>query len=240
MPRRARHYLAGMPYHIVQRGNNRQRCFMKEADYEFYLELWRVHARFYDVHVHAFCLMTNHVHFLLTPQREDGISCVTRVVGSSYAGYINKKYERTGTLWEGRHHASLVQTRRYFLTCQRYIELNPVRASMVRSAGQYRWSSYRENALGVSGWMQPHAEFLALGKSDTSRREAYIRLFAKPVNRHQLTLIRHAAHSCQPVADNRYKKLLKQKYGVEIGRLRPGQPRKKNGEAKNGDGGNTF
>ncbi|MBC54468.1 MAG: transposase [Gammaproteobacteria bacterium] len=230
MPRRARHYLAGMPYHIVQRGNNRQRCFMKYADYEFYLKLWRVHASAFDVHVHAYCLMTNHVHFLLTPQHKDSISRVTRIVGSNYASYINKKYERTGTLWEGRHRASLVQTRRYFLTCQRYIELNPVRAYMVNTPEEYLWSSYRENALGARGWMQPHAEFLALGESVAARREAYMQLFDKPVNRHQLTLIRSATHSCQPVADNRYKKELKEKYGLRIGRLRPGQPR------KNGDG----
>ncbi|OFE11739.1 hypothetical protein PHACT_00030 [Pseudohongiella acticola] len=236
MPRRARHYVAGMPYHIVQRGNNRQRCFLQDADYSFYLKQWRINASIYDVHVHAYCLMSNHVHFLLTPYRDDGVSWVTRIVGSNYARYINQKYNRTGTLWEGRHRASLVQTQRYFLTCQRYIELNPVRASIVTDPEHYRWSSFKENALGADGWMQPHTEFLALGESAVARREAYLRLFNKPVSKHQLTLIRSAAHCCQPVADNRYKKVLKKKYGLIIGRLRPGQPRK----TKYGDGVNIF
>lgn len=234
MPRRARHYLAGMPYHIVQRGNNRQPCFLEIADYRYYLTLWREYARFYDVRVHAYCLMTNHVHFLLTPARKDSISSATRVVGSTYARYMNMKYERTGTLWEGRHRASLVQTQRYFLTCQRYIELNPVRASMVNMPEEYPWSSFAENALGANGWMQPHAEFLALGQSDAARRQAYLRLFDKPISRRQLTLIRGATHYCQPLANRRFKKELSEKYGLPMGRLRPGQPR------KYGDGGVTF
>lgn len=125
MPRRARMYLAGLPYHVVQRGNNREACFIETENYQFYLELWKELSVRYGVAVHAYCLMTNHVHFLATPDDEVAISRTMKVVGSRYAQYVNKKYRRTGTLWEGRHRASLVQSERYLLTCMRYIECNP-------------------------------------------------------------------------------------------------------------------
>ena len=121
MPRRARMYLPGMPYHVVQRGNNREACFIEPENYQFYLQLWQEIANRYDVRVHAYVLMTNHIHFLATPESESGLSNTLKVVGSRYAQYINKNYRRTGTLWEGRHRSSLVQTEQYLLTCMRYI-----------------------------------------------------------------------------------------------------------------------
>ncbi len=126
MPRRARQYIPHMPYHIVQRGNNREVCFIEPENYQFYLELWQDLSVKYQVDVHAYCLMTNHIHFLVTPAADDSISQTMKTVGSRYAQYINKKYKRTGTLWEGRHKSSLIQSERYLLTCYRYIELNPV------------------------------------------------------------------------------------------------------------------
>lgn len=146
MLRRARMYLTGLPYHIVQCGNNREACFIESENYQFYLELWKELAIRYGVTVHAYCLMTNHVHFLATPDDENAISRTMKVVGSRYAQYVNKKYRRTGTLWEGRHRSSLVQSERYLLTCMRYIECNPVRAQMVTRPEEYRWSSYGTNA----------------------------------------------------------------------------------------------
>ncbi len=127
MPRRARCYLPGYPYHIVQRGNNREACFIEPENYQFFLELWQQLSVRYQVRVHAYCLMTNHIHFLATPEFDDSISQTMKMIGSRYAQYINKTYRRTGTLWEGRHRSSLVQSDRYLLVCQRYIELNPVR-----------------------------------------------------------------------------------------------------------------
>ena len=141
MPRRARMYIPELPYHIVQRGNNREPCFIEPENYHFYLELWKTLSKRYGVSIHAYCLMTNHIHFLVTPESETSISTTMKVVGSRYAQYINLKYKRTGTLWEGRHRSSLVQTEKYFLTCMRYIELNPVRAGMVLRPEEYKWSS---------------------------------------------------------------------------------------------------
>ncbi len=131
MPRRARMYLPGLPYHIVQRGNNREACFIEPETYQFYLELLKEVSLRYDLAVHCYCLMTNHIHLLATAGDKTSISNTMKVVGSRYAQYINKKYKRTGALWEGRHKSSLVQTDKYFLTCSRYIELNPVAANMV-------------------------------------------------------------------------------------------------------------
>ena len=113
MPRRARMYLPGLPYHVVQRGNNREPCFIEPENYHFYLKLWKTLSWRYGVSVHAYCLMTNHIHFLVTPGTETAISTTMKVVGSRYAQYINLKYNRTGTLWEGRHRSSLVQTDQY-------------------------------------------------------------------------------------------------------------------------------
>ena len=177
MPRRARMYIPDFPYHIVQRGNNREACFIEFENYQFYLELWQECASRYGVKVHAYCLMTNHIHVLATPDTEESISRATRVIGSRYAQYFNRQYHRTGTLWEGRHKSSLVQSDRYFLICSRYIELNPVSASMVERPEHYRWSSYRENAWGEPGWMTSHEQYMKLGADKADRCSAYRELF---------------------------------------------------------------
>ena len=113
MPGRVRIYLPGLPYHVVQRGNNREPCFIEPENYQFYLELWKTLSARYGVAVHAYCLMTNHIHFLVTPGTDISISNTMKVAGSRYAKYINLKYKRTGTLWEGRHRSSLVQSDKY-------------------------------------------------------------------------------------------------------------------------------
>ena len=158
MPRRKRTYLPGFPYHIVQRGNNREACFIEAENYQFYLALWKECINRYGVKVHAYCLMTNHIHFLVSPEEADSISRVMQVVGSRYGYYFNKKYKRSGTVWEGRHKSSLVQSDRYLLTCMRYIELNPVVAGMVDKPEKYRWSSFLVNAWARTSLIAPHLE----------------------------------------------------------------------------------
>ncbi|HHH38327.1 MAG TPA: transposase [Sedimenticola sp.] len=225
MPRRARHYVPGLPYHIVQRGNNREACFIQPENYHFYLELWQDISQRYDVAVHAYCLMTNHIHFLCTPGRATAISQTMKVVGSRYAQYFNRKYQRTGTLWEGRHRASLVQSEKYFLTCSRYIELNPVRAGIVKRPEEYRWSSYGANAWGDSCWLTPHHEYLMLGRDVEERTFAYREIFRSLLSAEDLHLIRRAAHYCQPVGDDRFRVQIEEKYGVVLGQMRRGRPR---------------
>lgn len=226
MPRRARMYLPGLPYHVVQRGNNREPCFIEPENYHFYLKLWKTLSRRYGVSVHAYCLMTNHIHFLVTPGTETAISTTMKVVGSRYAQYINLKYNRTGTLWEGRHRSSLVQTDQYLLRCMRYIELNPVRAGMVNRPEEYRWSSYGAHAWGDKAWLTPHAEYIGLSENFADRRHAYRELFRCQLSEADLHQIRKAAHYCQPIGDDRFREMIEKQYGIKLGQSKRGRPKK--------------
>jgi len=226
MPRRARMYIPGLPYHIVQRGNNREACFIEEENYQFYLELWERISQQKGVGVHAYCLMTNHIHFLVTPAEEQSISETMKIVGSRYAQYINKKYKRTGTLWEGRHRSSIVQAGKYLLRCCRYIELNPVRAGMVKRPEEYRWSSYGANAWGDESWLSLHTEYNELGNTKDVCCYAYRELFRYQLSEEDLHLFRKAAHYSQPIGDDRFRQQIEEKYGVKLGRTERGRPRK--------------
>lgn len=224
MPRRARTYLPDYPYHIVQRGNNCDACFVEPENYQFYLELWQDCAARYGVSIHAYCLMTNHIHFLVTPERADSITSATKVIGSRYAQYFNKKYKRAGTLWEGRHKSSLVQRDKYFLTCSRYIELNPVAANMVKKPEQYRWSSYLNNAWGRAGIVKPHSEYLALGNKMADRLYAYRALFRYSLSSDDIHIIEDTARYNRPVGDSRFCEQISIRYGIEFPRQRRGRP----------------
>ncbi len=148
MARRPRMVIPGQPLHIVQRGNNRQAVFFAEQDYLTYLECLRDAAFQQGCWVHAYVLMTNHVHLLLTPTQETNLSRCIQAVGRKYVRYINGHYRRSGTLWEGRFKSAMIDSAQYLLACYRYIELNPVRANMVEHPQHYRWSSFHANAMG--------------------------------------------------------------------------------------------
>ena len=178
MPRRARLALPNVPLHIIQRGNNRQACFYAEEDYRFYLDWLREHADKIGCQIHAYVLMTNHVHLLISAERPDAPGVLMKALGQRYVQYVNRTYRRSGTLWEGRFRSCLTQEESYLLACQRYIELNPVRADMVTHPAEYRWSSYRGNAQGEpDGLLKPHSLYLALGEDAASREAAYRELF---------------------------------------------------------------
>ena len=178
MPRRARLALPGIPWHIIQRGNNRSACFYTEDDYRRYLDTLKEQARKYGCLVHAYILMTNHVHLLITPQTKDSASLLMKHLGQRYVQYINRTYKRSGTLWEGRFRSCLTQETGYVLACYRYIELNPVRANMVQCPGDYPWSSYCVNAEGNSSELiTPHSEYIALASGSKARHAAYRKLF---------------------------------------------------------------
>ena len=148
MPRRRRICPPGLPVHVVQRGNNRQVCFASDADMKAYANWLHEGSRKFGVDVHAWVFMTNHVHLLLTPHNADAVSRCMQYLGRYYVRYFNYRYHRSGTLFEGRFKSSIVQSHRYLLACQRYIELNPVRAGMVSDPADYTWSSYRAHAFG--------------------------------------------------------------------------------------------
>ncbi|MDW2982275.1 transposase [Rhodanobacter sp. KK11] len=191
MPRQPRPDLADVPQHVVQRGNDRQPCFYVTDDYRRYLAGLRESAIRYGCSVHAYVLMTNHVHLLVTPSSAGAMSRMMQWLGRQYVGYINGRYRRTGTLWEGRYKSCLVDTERYLLTCYRYIELNLVRAAMVADPADYAWSSCRANAQALPDKVvMPHVEYLRLGTSVSERCVAYRQLFEEVLGNDRLVQIR--------------------------------------------------
>jgi putative transposase len=225
MPRRARLRIAGTPLHIIQRGNNRCACFFTGHDYGCYLHHLEELAVRYPCSIHAYVLMTNHVHLLLTPRRPDGASLLMKHLGQRYVQYVNRVYERSGTLWEGRFRSSIVQAETYLLRCQRYIELNPVRAGMVDAPGAYPWSSFGVNALGHRGELiTPHPLFLALGPDDVNRRAAYLELLRRELEPMELEEIRTSANAGYALGNERFRKDMAVALGRRVGPGKPGRP----------------
>ncbi|MCK0509356.1 transposase [Aromatoleum anaerobium] len=199
MPRRPRIHLPGVPIHLVQRGHNREACFFTDEDFLAYREWLAEALQKTGCALHAYVLMTNHVHLLLTPPTAQAVSQLVISLGRRYVQYINKTYRRTGTLWDSRYKSSLVQADDYLLLCQRYIELNPVRANITDDPAHYRWSSYRANGLGQSdALLTPHALYLGLDGDATSRQAAYRALFRSELDHEALTDIRLALNQGQP------------------------------------------
>lgn len=196
MARLPRFVLPGQPQHVIVRGNNREPIFYGEQDYQFYLEKLKQACDKHDCDIHAYVLMTNHVHLLMTPHTEQGIGKTLQMLGRYYVQYFNYRYDRTGTLWEGRYKATLIDSENYLLTCYRYIELNPVRArDMVEHPSEYPWSSYRFNALGQEDEIvTAHEEYIKLGKSSADRQKAYRALFRSRISEKTLGEIRQATN----------------------------------------------
>ena len=206
MARLPRLALPGQPQHVIQRGNNRAPIFADEADYHFYLEKLRTGAEKHGCEIHAYVLMTNHVHMLLTPQTEVAVGKLIQFIGRYYVQYFNYRYRRTGTLWEGRYKATLLDSERYLLTCYRYIELNPVRAGMVGHPSEYPWSSYAFNALGkANDVVIPHALYQALGSDEKVRQTAYRALFKASIDEKDLRAIRETTNKSWVLGSERFK-----------------------------------
>ncbi|GJL76398.1 transposase [Nitrosomonas sp.] len=166
MARLPRFDVPGQPQHVIQRGNNRSIIFAGEEDYQFYLKKLGDACQKFQCDLNAYVLMTNHVHLLITPHLKVRIGKVMQMLGRYYVHvqYFNHQYNRTGTLWESRYKAILLDSEQYLLTCSRYIELNPVRADMVGYPAKYPWSSYDFNALGLSdSLIKEHNIYTALG-----------------------------------------------------------------------------
>ncbi len=225
MPRRARLRIAGAPLHIIQRGNNRSACFFDDHDYDCYLHHLKELALRHTCSIHAYVMMTNHVHLLLTPARPDGASLLMKHLGQRYVQYVNRVYERSGTLWEGRFRSSIVQAETYLLRCHRYIELNPVRAGMVDAPGAYPWSSFGANALGHRGELiTPHPIFLALGPDNVKRRAAYLELFRGELESMELQEIRTSANAGYALGNERFRKEMALALGRRAGPGKSGRP----------------
>lgn len=226
MPRRPRVHLDHVPLHIVQRGHNRGPCFFSEDDYYSYLHWLGEALGEAECALHAYVLMTNHVHLLLTPKQAEAVPKLLISLGRRYVQYINRTYRRTGTLWDSRYKSSLVQAETYLLTCQRYIELNPVRAAMVEDPAHYRWSSYRANGLGQpDARLTPHALYRALGLNEQDRQMAYRALFRAQLDRDAIDDIRLALNQNQPLGNERFYAKIEQMTGIRREIKPRGRPR---------------
>lgn len=228
MPRRPRVHLDNVPLHIVQRGHNREPCFFTEEDYQSYLHWLGEALTEAGCALHAYVLMTNHVHLLLTPEKAELVPKFVISLGRRYVQYINRTYRRTGTLWDSRYKSSLVQTEIYLLTCQRYIELNPVRAAMVEDPAHYRWSSYRANGLGQpDARLTPHELYYALGSTGQERQTGYRALFRAHLDRDAIDDIRLALNQNQPLGNELFYAKIEHMTGMRRETKPRGRPRLK-------------
>jgi len=228
MPRKPRFNLPGIPQHVIQRGNNREPCFFTKADYHRYLDDLSESAARFSCQLHAYVLMSNHVHLLVSSAQAYGISQMMQALGRRYVCYINRSHNRTGTLWEGRFKASLVDSENYLLTCMRYIEMNSVRANMVEHPEKYRWSSYAANAQGQQDpIVTPHPSYLALGRSADKRQKAYRELFRQPMENQPLHEIRQALNGELVLGCSYFKDHIQDLTNRQARLGKPGRPRLK-------------
>ncbi|MDE1545069.1 transposase [Dechloromonas agitata] len=227
MPRRPRVILPGIPMHVIQRGNNRQVCFCSDEDYRFYLDWLGEYAAKAGCSVHAYILMTNHVHLLVSSDSASGVGDLMKALGQRYVQHFNRTYRRSGTLWEGRFRSCLLQDDAYLLACQRYIELNSVRAGMVEHPADYPWSSARENLLGEENRLiTQHPLYLALGGDSTGRIQAYRELFRHELEPGRLDGIRHATNGHFALGNARFAEEVAAVLGRRVRPGVSGRPRK--------------
>jgi putative transposase len=227
MSRPRRYALSSFPQHVVQRGNNRQTTFFVDQDYRCYLDCLHDACTRYDCQIHAYVLMPNHAHVLLTPARPDAITKVMQSVGRRYVRYANDRYRRSGTLWEGRYKACLIDPVQYLLACYRYIEFNPVRANLATHAGDYAWSSYAHHAgIRVDPLVSDHVQYLALGRTDMERQSAYRNLFRLHLPEMLLSAIRATTNQCLVLGNERFKDEVEQALSRRVRPGRAGRPKK--------------
>jgi putative transposase len=231
MARHPRLIFPDVALHVVQRGNNRQNCFLQDNDRLVYLSILRDLARLRQCAIHAYCLMTNHVHMLITPPSAMACSLLMRDLLRCYAAYFNRRYSRTGSLWQRPFRSCLVDSCDYVLACYRYIELNPVRAQMVAKPADHPWSSYAGNSgARVDVLLTPHAEYAALSAQEAGRRAAYRELLGGMDDARFLRTVRDATEAGYPLVGERLKAKLEAK-GVRLGPGRPG-PRSASGDVE--------
>lgn len=227
MPRRTRIHIDGLPLHIVQRGHNRAACFFDDQDRRAYLGWLHEALARERCRLHAYVLMTNHVHLLMTAERDAGVPAVMKHLGQRYVQYVNRTYRRTGGLFEGRFRSAVIEADPYLLACQRYIELNPVRAAMVAAPGDFFWSSYRANALGERDpVVTPHPVYRDLASSDDARLAAYRRLFAGELSIELLQRLRDCTNGGFVVGRPQFERQIAAMVGRRTWKGSPGRPPK--------------
>ena len=227
MARLGRYFLPDQPLHVIQRGNNRQKIFFADDDFALYRDWLAEAAAANGCAIHAYVLMTNHVHLLVTPGGADSLPRTMQSLGRRYVRYVNARRRRTGTLWDGRYRAAPIDSDAYFLACCRYIELNPVRARMVARPRDWRWSSWRAHATGATDpVVSDHPLYRGLGRNAVARQEAYRALFRQALGDDFLDGIRAATNGGWAFGDERFRQAVAEAAGRRAGKLPSGRPRK--------------
>jgi len=212
---------------VVQRGNDRQPCFFTTDDYRRYLREINEIALHEGCAIHAYVLMTNHVHLLVTPPDVGHVSRMMQALGRRYVRYINQAHHRTGTLWEGRYKACLVASDSHLLQCHRYIELNPMRAAMVADPRDYPWSSHRHNAFGEHNpLVHPHAIYRELAAEIEQRRARYRAFVMANVTPDETDAIRIHLQRQHLYGADRFRRAIEAQLGRAVGPRKIGRPRK--------------
>lgn len=229
MPRQPRYFIPAIPQHVIQRGVDRQAVFFEPADYALYVRSLSDAVEQCECQIHAYVLMTNHTHLLLTPAKSRSLPLLMQAIGRSYVQALNRKYNRIGPLWQGRYKASLVQEDRYLLTCHKYIELNPVRAGMVATPGDYPYSSFAHNAIGTcDSLITPHRIYESLAGEPRHRRTAYRRLFRDSIAPELLKTLRDTTNACRVLGNSRFKDQIEEMLGRSVRPGKNGRPKKTN------------
>jgi putative transposase len=225
MPRQARLEIPGVPLHITQRGVNRCAIFLDDDDRRHYLRLLGESAASHALQIHAYVLMGNHVHLLVSSDEAGKVSLAMRQLGQAYVTAFNRRHRRTGTLWEGRFKSCLVDSDRYLLTAYRYIELNPVRAAMVEKPEYHHWSSVHANlALCVDALVTPHTCFLDMGDTRQARAKAYAAWLKQGVSDEELIAIRQHLQQERAFGSKRFQAMAEKTLGRAVSVRRPGRP----------------
>jgi len=231
MARLPRLVIPHQPHHVIQRGNDRQLIFRDASDYIVFLNWLRDGARQFKVAIHAYVLLSNHVHLLVTPSDETGLGRMMQWIGRYYVPYFNRKYERVGTLWQGRYKATVIESEKYFMTCSRYIELNPVRASIVAEPADYPWSSYAHHVgMKLDPLITDHSLYWALGNTPFDREAAYKALVEQTLTTEEIDRINHATVKGWVLGTEKFQMALEKKTTRRIRPAKKGRPSKQKEE----------
>lgn len=227
MARKPRLFVAGVPYHVIQRGNNKGPIFFSDNDRIFFLEVLQEAKIKHPCLIYSYCLMSNHFHLLIEPKEKENISLLMKLLGAKYVHYVNKAYRRTGTLWEGRFKCSIVGEEEYFLSCVRYIETNPMRAGIVDYPESYRWSSFRARAFGEKNYiLNGNPWFSNLGYDIEECRHKYRQLFQNQIPEATFKTIREMTNRGGIVGSVKFKERIEELLHQKITIRPPGRPRK--------------
>jgi putative transposase len=209
MARLPRLTLGGYPHHVILRGNNRQEIFLNAADREFLLTVLAEESKQHGLDVHAYVLMSNHIHLLLTPQTDPALPRMMQALGRRYVRHFNQRHGRTGTLWEGRYRSTVIQSERHLLACMVYLDLNPVRAGMVSDPVEHPWSSHHHHiGTRVDKLITPHALYWQLGNTPFAREVAYTDMVRAGLSVNQVGALTRATLSGWALGDDAFKSSL--------------------------------